>query len=68
MLKLTFYYTSIFLIGIIFIRMPEDGLNSFATTTTILGSPSSARQILNILTAIGILIYFGVAILFNLRT
>jgi hypothetical protein len=39
------------------------GLASFATKSDLLGSPSSAQRSLNILTAFGILIYFGIAIL-----
>jgi preprotein translocase subunit SecG len=58
------------LIVIIFLRVPQEnvGLASFATKTDILGSPSSAQKSLNILLAIGILIYFGIAIQLNLVT
>ena len=68
MLKLTEVFTSLFLIIIIFLRMPQEnvGLASFATKSDLLGSPSSAQRSLNILTAIGILIYFGIAIQLNL--
>jgi protein translocase SecG subunit len=68
MLKLIAYLTSIFLIVIIFLRMPEEsvGLTSFATKSNLLGSPSSAKRFLNILTAFGILIYFVIAIQLNL--
>jgi preprotein translocase subunit SecG len=68
MLKLIAYLTSIFLIVIIFLRMPEEsvGLTSFATKSNLLGSPSSAKRFLNILTAFGILVYFGIAIQLNL--
>jgi preprotein translocase subunit SecG len=68
MLKLVGSLTSIFLIVIIFLRMPEEsvGLTSFATKSNLLGSPSSAKRFLNILTAFGILIYFGIAIQLNL--
>jgi preprotein translocase subunit SecG len=68
MLKLIGSLTSIFLIVIIFLRMPEEsiGLKSFATKSNLLGSPSSAKRFLNILTAFGILIYFGIAIQLNL--
>jgi hypothetical protein len=44
------------------------GLASFATKSDLLGSPSSAQRSLNILTAFGILIYFGIAIQMNLIT
>ena len=59
---------SLFLITIIFLRMPQEnlGLASFAAKSNLLGSPSSAQRLLNILTALGILIYFGIAIRLNL--
>jgi preprotein translocase subunit SecG len=61
-------FISIFLIIIIFLRIPQEnvGLASFATKSNLLGSPSSAQRFLNILTVIGILIYFGIAIQLNL--
>ena len=40
-------------------------LSSLATKTDLLGSPSSAERSLNILTAIGILIYLGIALQLN---
>ena len=69
MFKLTYYLTSLFLIFIILARLPQEttGFNSFATKLDILGSPSSARRILNILTLIGILVYLGIAIQLNLN-
>jgi len=68
MLKLFGFIISISLIGIIFLRIPQEnvGLASFATKSDLLGSPSSAQRSLNILTAFGILIYFGIAIQLNL--
>ena len=68
MLKLIGFVVSILLIIIIFLRTPKDnvGLSSFATKSDILGSPSSAERFLNILTAFGILIYFGIALTLNL--
>ena len=68
MLKVFGFFISLFLIGIIFLRIPQEnvGLASFATKTDLLGSPSSAQRSLNILTAFGILIYFGIAIQLNL--
>ena len=67
MLKSFGFIVSIFLITIIFLRIPQEnvGLASFATKTDLLGSPSSAQRSLNILTAFGILIFFGIAILLN---
>ena len=68
MLKLFGFIISISLIGIIFLRIPQEnvGLASFATKSDLLGSPSSAQRSLNILTAFGILIYFEIAIQLNL--
>jgi len=67
MLKSFGFLVSIFLITIIFLRIPQEnvGLASFATKTDLLGSPSSAQRSLNILTAFGILIFFGIAIQLN---
>jgi preprotein translocase subunit SecG len=68
MFKLIGAFISIFLIVIIFLRIPQEnvGLASFATKSNLLGSPSSAQRFLNILTAIGILVYLGIAIQLNL--
>jgi preprotein translocase subunit SecG len=68
MFKLIEYFISLFLILIIFLRIPQEnvGLASFATKSDLLGSPSSAQRFLNILTAFGILIYLGIAIQLNL--
>ena len=68
MLKIFGVIVSVFLIAIIFLRIPQEnvGLASFATKTDLLGSPSSAQRSLNIFTAFGILIYFGIAIQMNL--
>ena len=68
MLKPIGFIVSILLIVVIFLRMPQEnvGLSSFATKSDILGSPSSAERSLNILTSVGILIYFGIAIQLNL--
>jgi preprotein translocase subunit SecG len=68
MLKVFGFLVSVFLIVIIFLRIPQEsmGLASFATKSDLLGSPSSAQRSLNILTAFAILIYFGIAIQMNL--
>ena len=68
MLKLFGIFTSLFLIIIIFLRIPQEnvGLASFATKSNLLGSPRSAQRFLNTLTVISILIYLGVAIQLNL--
>ena len=70
MLKLIGALISVFLIVIILLRVPQEvmGLASFTTNSDLLGSPSSAQRFLNILTGIGIFIYFGIAIQLNLIT
>jgi preprotein translocase subunit SecG len=69
MLKQIWFVVSVFLIIIIFLRMPQEsiGLSSFANKSDLLGSPSSAQRSLNILTGFGILIYFILAFNFNLQ-
>lgn len=68
MLRLFLFAISFFLITIIFLRVPQEsiGLTSFATKSTLLGSPSSAQKSLNILTAFGILLYIILAVVSNL--
>ena len=68
MLKILSIFISLFLIIIIFLRIPQEnvGLASFATKSNLLGSPSSAQRFLNILTFVGIFIYLGIAIQINL--
>ena len=68
MLKIFAAVISLFLIVIIFLRISQEnvGLASFASKSNILGSPSSAQRFLNILTAVGIILYFGIAIQLNL--
>ena len=70
MLKPIGFIVSILLIVVIFLRMPQEnvGLSSFATKSDILGSPSSAERSLNIITSVGILIYFGIAIQLNVTS
>lgn len=67
MLKLFGFLISIFLIVIIFLKIPQEnvGLASFATKTDLLGSPSSAQRSLNIFTGFGILVYFVIAVQLN---
>jgi preprotein translocase subunit SecG len=68
MIKLFGLFVSVLLIGIIFLRIPQEnvGLASFATKTDLLGSPSSAQRSLNVLTGVAILIYFGIAVQLNI--
>jgi len=60
---------NIFLILIICLRLPKEtgGLESFATKSNILGSPSSAQNFLNIFTVSGIVIYISIAFQLNLQ-
>ena len=69
MLKIIGFEVSVFLICIIFLRIPDQnvGLASFATKSNLLGSPGSAQRFLNTLTGICILIYFLVAFQLNLE-
>lgn len=59
--------TNLFLIFIIFWRMPQRniGLSSFANKSDLLGSPTSAQKSLNILTGIAIFFYLVFAIISN---
>jgi len=68
MLKLFTVLICIFLIVIIFLRIPQEniGLASFATKSDLLGSPSSAQRSLNILTGIAILVYIGLSVQQNI--
>jgi len=70
MFELLLVTISIFLITIIFLRLPQEsvGLSSFATKSNLLGSPSSAQKFLNILTAFFIFLYFLLAIKGNLES
>ena len=70
MLKILAFIVNIFLIAIIFLKIPKEnmGLASFATKSNLLGSPASAQRFLNIGTAVGILIYFVIALQLNLST
>ena len=69
MIKILGLLICLFLIGIISLRVPQQslGLASVASKTKLLGSPSSAQRALNILTAIGIVIYFAIAIYLNFQ-
>jgi len=69
MLKQIGFIINIFLILIIFLRMPNEsaGLSSFATKSDLLGSPSSAQRSLNILTAFAVVIYLIIALKLNLN-
>ena len=68
MLKIFGTLTSIALILIIYLRIPQEsvGLESFATKSNLLGSPSSAQRFLNILAAILIFMYIAIAFQLNL--
>ena len=69
MLKVLWLLLNIFLILIIFVRVPNNsGLSSFATKSNLLGSPNSAEKTLNKLTWGLILGYFVLAVKFNLES
>ena len=63
MLKFMEWWTNLFIIFIIFIRIPEENIG--LDTSTTLGSPNSSKQFLNILTTILISIDFLIAIQLN---
>nr|YP_010201474.1 Preprotein translocase SecG subunit [Skeletonema grevillei]UAM92104.1 Preprotein translocase SecG subunit [Skeletonema grevillei] len=66
MLKIIWVILSIVLIGLIFLRTPQNqGLASFSTKSNLLGSPSSAEQFLNNLTIVLMLGYFSFAVFLN---
>jgi protein translocase SecG subunit len=66
MLKIIWVILSIGLIGLIFLRTPQNqGLASFSTKSNLLGSPSSAEQFLNNLTIMLMIGYFSFAIFLN---
>jgi protein translocase SecG subunit len=66
MLKILWVMLSISLIGLIFLRTPQNqGLASFSTKSNLLGSPSSAEQFLNNLTIILMIGYFSFAVFLN---
>jgi len=66
MLNILWILLSLFLIVIIFLRAPQNsGLASFATKSSLLGSPSSAERTLNNLTIIAITLYLFIAIELN---
>jgi len=67
MLKIVWIILSLVLIGLIFLRTPQNqGLASFSTKSNLLGSPSSAEQFLNNLTIVLMILYFSFAIYLNL--
>lgn len=68
MLKILGICVSLFLMVIIFLRIPQEsvGLASFANKSNLLGSPRSAQRFLNLLTFVGIFIYLVIAFKINL--
>jgi len=69
MLKILWVVLSLFLILIIFLRMPQEniGLSSFANKSDIFGSPSSTQRTLNYITGISVLGYLFIAFYSNLN-
>ena len=67
MIKFIWVVLSIILIVLVFLRTPQNqGLISFSTKSDLLGSPSSAEQVLNNFTVILMLVFFFFAFFFNL--
>jgi len=70
MIKLLGIIIDIFLICIVILQVPQEslGLASFATKNEFLDSSLSSEQRLNLLTGLGVMIYFLVATRLNLIT
>ena len=68
MLKILGSMVSFFLIFIIFIRIPEDstGLASSPFKTGFLGSPRSARSLIDLATFVAVILYMIIAFKLNL--
>ena len=69
MVKTLWFVMSLFLILIIFLRMPQEniGLSSFANKSDIFGSPSSTQRTLNYITGISVVGYLLIAFYLNLN-
>nr|YP_005089670.1 secG gene product [Ulnaria acus]AEX37795.1 preprotein translocase SecG subunit [Ulnaria acus] len=67
MVKTLWFVMSLFLILIIFLRMPQEniGLSSFANKSDIFGSPSSTQRTLNYITGISVFAYLVLAFYLN---
>ena len=65
-LKLIWLLLSVFLIFMIYLRVPRNqGLTSFATKSDLLGSPNSTEKFLNNFTLILIIGYYLIAVKLN---
>jgi protein translocase SecG subunit len=69
MFKTLWFVMSLFLILIIFLRMPQEniGLSSFANKSDIFGSPSSTQRTLNYITGLSVVGYLLIAFYLNLN-
>ena len=69
MFKTLWFVMSLFLILIIFLRMPQEniGLSSFANKSDIFGSPSSTQRTLNYITGLSVVGYLLRAFYLNLN-
>ncbi len=67
---LPLFLISLFLITMIVVRVSDKdaGLSSFATKSTLLGSPNKAQKYLNLFTASGVLFYLILAVLGNITS
>ena len=69
MFKTLWFVMSLFLILIIFLRMPQEniGLSSFANKSDIFGSPSSTQRTLNYITGLSVVGYLLIAFYLNIN-
>jgi preprotein translocase subunit SecG len=69
MLTIAGILISLFLILLISVRIPSQdvGLSSFANTSNLLGSASSAQRFLDVVTVTLIILYFLIAFKLNIR-
>ena len=67
MLVVLWTVLSLFLIILVFLRVPKDtvGLSSFATKRNVLGSPSSSERTLNYLIGLGVISYLFITFYLN---
>lgn len=67
MLKVIWLILSLFLIFLVLIRLPNSGgLSNFSINTNLIGSSNSTERFLNQLTWLFIILYFLLAIKFNI--
>lgn len=67
MLKLIWFLISIFLIWSVFFHLPQEAVGLSSMTGQRNGSPRSSQNFFNLLIGLGIVIYFAIAVSFNLQ-